>query len=191
MVAWDKGWFGGRMMVGLEEERRLVWKKEEGWLRWSLARMKVGWKEVWLVGKKVGWLGRRLVAMKVEGTELRCNEGFLPCNISVWWYSIPNFLSDNFDTSWIPLMRISCLTQRGQERGRSHLIVVRQVAVHREVSLMKQTTSRVDCICMMTSKKVSALLLLKWSHIDKWYVQWMSQELSRWHLRCHWLMLKL
>ena len=45
--------------------------------------MKVGWKEVWLVGKKVGWLGRRLVAMKVEGTELRCNEGFLSCNISV------------------------------------------------------------------------------------------------------------
>ena len=62
-------------------------------------------------------------------------------------------LSDSFDASWIPLMRIFCLTQRGQEKGRSHLIIVRHMAVD---SLMNQTTSKVDYICMMTSPKVSA-----------------------------------
>ena len=74
-------------------------------------------------------------------------------------YNIPNSLSDNFETSWIPLMRIFCLTQKGQERGRSHLIIVKHVAADREDSLMNQTTSRVACICTMASIKVSAFLL--------------------------------
>ena len=75
-------------------------------------------------------------------------------------YNIPKSLSDNFETSWIPLMRIFCLTQKGQERGRSHLIVVKHVAADREDSLMNQTTSRVDCICTMASIKVSAFYYL-------------------------------
>ena len=108
-----------------------------------------------LAGKKVvwdeGWLESRLVEKKVSWEEDWLGGRLFMCNFRVTFQII--FLK------WIPLTRITCLTQTGHGRGRSHLTMVRPVAVERGDFLMNLTTSRVACICTMTSPKVSAFLL--------------------------------